>query len=387
MTRQHSLQMADIDAVVEVLRSDWITQGPKIQEFEERLAAYCGARYGVAFSSGTAALHAACAAAGIAVGDEVITTPLTFVATANAAVYQGGVPVFADINASTLTIDPAAIDKKITPKTKAIIPMHFAGLPCEMDGIADLARRKQLTVIEDACHALGAQWQTSDGRLERIGSCSHSDMAICSFHPVKHITTGEGGIVLTNRKDLLGILRAFRHHGIVRPDEMDLVSEEPWAYEMRFLGYNYRITDFQCALGIRQLERLAENLERRRAVAAHYRDAFDGLDLILQDGDSVDRRHAWHLYVVQLATDSLVRQRTTIFRMLRQAGLPVNVHYLPVYLHPFYRQRFGYRPGHCPRVERYYHRALSLPIFHGMSDDDVGYVVQTVQDVLRRFAA
>ncbi|MDP3703826.1 MAG: UDP-4-amino-4,6-dideoxy-N-acetyl-beta-L-altrosamine transaminase, partial [Candidatus Omnitrophota bacterium] len=373
---------SDIEAVAEVLRSTWITQGPKIQEFEERVAALCGAKYGVAFSSGTAALHAACVAAGIGPGDEVITSPLTFVATANAAAYQGGIPVFADIDSRTLTIDPGEIARRLTPKTKAIIPVHFAGLPCAMAPIADLARRKGLTVIEDACHAFGAEWRSPDGTMQRIGNCSHSDMAVFSFHPVKHITTGEGGMVLTNRKDLVSTLRAFRHHGIVRAEEIDPAPEEPWAYQMQFLGYNYRITDFQCALGLKQLARLDDSLRRRREIAMRYREACDRLGLISQDGDGPDRRHAWHLYVVQLPLERLAAGRKEVFKALRDAGLPVNVHYAPVYLHPFYRERFGYRPGLCPKAERYYHTAITLPLSPRMAPDDVERTVEIVQEVL-----
>ena len=376
----------DIDAVADVLRGEWLTQGPVIRAFEERLAASCGARHGVAFSSGTAALHAACFAAGIGPGDEVITTPLTFVASANAVLYQQGLPVFADIKPVALTIDPDAITARLGRKTKAILPMHFAGLPCDMEQIAAIARERRLTVIEDACHALGAEWRSSDGRWQRIGNCSHSDMAVFSFHPVKHITTGEGGIVVTNQERLVGPLRAFRHHGMTNAHRGGCDDAEPWLMPMRSLGYNYRITDFQCALGLTQLERLEGFLQRRREIAARYHDAFTALGLICQPPDGGDHRHAWHLFVIQLPLEHLSADRAAIFRALRQAGVAVNVHYLPVHLQPYYRERFGYMPGAYPRAEQYYERALTLPIFPRMSEGDVERVIITTRDVLRRYA-
>lgn len=386
----HWLDEEEIAEVVRVLRSEWITQGPSIHEFEERVAAYCGARYGVAFSSGTAALHAACFASGIGPGDEVITTPLTFVATANAVVYQGGVPVFADIDPQTLNIDPGAIVQRITGKTKAILPVHFGGLPCQMGRIYEIARNRGLKVIEDACHALGAEWVSSEGRREKVGSCSHSDMAVFSFHPVKHITTGEGGMVLTNKEDLWEKLRIFRHHGIMKTDGRDSGVDEPWHYEMHCLGHNYRITDFQCALGLKQLEKLDRFLLRRREIATTYRQAFEDIELTPQRENSEEERHAWHLFVVQLALEALQTDRRTIFRALRKEGIGVNVHYLPVHLHPFYRNRFSYRPGDYPIAEDYYERALTLPLFPRMKNEDVHEVVRAVRRVLgeyRRSAA
>ena len=383
LARHHVLTDDDIDAVVEVLRSDWITQGPMIPRFEERMAAACGARYAVAFSSGTAALHAACFAAGLESGDEALTTPLTFVASANAAVYVGATPTFADIDAQTLTLDPQAVAARVTARTKAVLPVHFAGLPCAMGELAALARQRGLIVIEDACHALGAQWRTPEGRIERVGSCSHSDMAVFSFHPVKHITTGEGGMVLTNRQTYARRLQAFRHHGIVRASELEPPSDEGWAYEMRWLGYNYRLTDFQCALGLRQLERLDAGLERRREIVARYREAFTDLGLMLQEGDGPDRSHAWHLFVIQLPPTV---ERKIVYAALRDAGVPVNVHYEPVYRHPFYRQRFGYQPGLCPNAERYYERAITLPLSPRMSDEDAAWVIEAVRATLGRAA-
>lgn len=385
----YGLQWVDQEDIAEVtlaLRSDRITQGPLIKKFEESVAALTGARFGVAFSSGTAALHGSCFAAGIAPGDEVITTPLTFVATPNAVVYQGGVPVLADIHPETLNIDPAKILEQITPRTKAILPVHFAGLPCAMEPIYSLAREKGLTVIEDACHALGAEWTSCMGKRERVGSCTHSDMTVFSFHPVKHVTTGEGGMVLTNREDFRDRLKLFRHHGIVKQGEAgEGASDEPWRCEMHFLGYNYRITDFQCALGIRQLEKLERFLLRRDEIARAYDKAFAGLELVSPLWDHSQTRHAWHLYVVQLPLERFRVNRGTIFRLLQDAGLGVNVHYLPVHLHPYYQKKFSYRLGDYPVAERYYARAITLPLFPKMTDEDVERVIETVWDVFQTY--
>ncbi len=377
----HWIDEEDIAAVARALRAECVTQGPLIALFEARVAAYCGARYAVALSSGTAALHAACVAAGIGPGDEAITSPLTFVATANAVVYQGGTPVFADIDARTLNLDPQAMAQRITPRTKAVIPVHFAGLPCDLARMHAIAREHRLTIIEDAAHALGASWRTPEGREERIGSCSHSDMTVCSFHPVKQITTGEGGMVLTNSEALRDRLLLVRHHGLQKADASG--GDEPWRSEMQSLGYNYRITDFQCALGLRQLEKLERFLARRREIADAYQRAFADLDCTLPP-EREGTRHAWHLYVVQLP-ERLRAQRRAIFQALQAQGVGVNVHYLPVHLHPFYRERFGHRPGAYPAAEAYYERAITLPLFPRMSDDDVQHVITVVHKVLGAF--
>ena len=379
----HWVEEEDAEAVARVLRGRWITQGPLIREFEERVAARCGARYAVAFSSGTAALHAACFAAGVGPEDEVVTTPMTFVASANAILYQGGRPVFADIHPETLNIDPARIPEQITSRTKALLPVHFAGLPCRMEEIAHLARARGLAVIEDASHALGAEWTTAVGGVEKIGSCSHSDLTVFSFHPVKHITTGEGGMVLTRREDLRDRLRAFRHHGIVQRPGEEGETDEPWCFQMEELGYNYRITDFQCALGLKQMERLEFFLNRRAEIARRYRQELADLGLGWQEDSRPGIRHAWHLCVVRLPLEQLVKSRKEIYRALRAEGIGVNVHYLPVPLQPFYRRRFGYRPGQFPVAEGYYERALTLPLFPRMSDGDLERVVTLFRKVLQ----
>ncbi|MFO7772807.1 MAG: UDP-4-amino-4,6-dideoxy-N-acetyl-beta-L-altrosamine transaminase [Dehalococcoidia bacterium] len=368
----------DIAAVVEVLRSDWITQGPKVDEFERRVAEYCGAGYAVAVSSGTAALHAACAVAGISRGDEAITTPITFAATANTVVYCGGRPVFADIGEDTLNIDVREIEKRLSPKTKAVLPVDFAGHPADLDEIRTLARKRNLVVIEDACHALGAEYK---GR--KIGSLS--DMTVLSFHPVKHITTGEGGMVLTDSKQYYERLKAFRHHGIVK-NQNALKNDGPWYYEIPEPGYNLRITDFQCALGISQLKKLDRFVQRRREIASRYNDALSGIEEVITPVELGDVKAAYHIYVIQLRTDMLDVSRKEVFEALQAENIGVNVHYMPLHLHPFYKKEFGYRKGDHPRAERYYERAITLPLFPKMSDDDVEDVIEAVQKVLRSYS-
>ena len=367
---------SDIEAVVEVLRSDWVTTGPKVAEFEAKLADYVGAKYAVVFSSGTAALHAAVFAARIGPGDEVITTPMTFAATANCVFYQGGKPVFADVQPDTLNIDPEEIGKKVTSRTKAIIPVDYTGQPCDLNEIKEIARKHGLIVIEDAAHALGATYQ---GR--RIGSLS--DMTIFSFHPVKLITTGEGGAVVTDEPELARRLRIFRNHGITT-EAREREEAGDWFYEMVYLGYNYRLTDIQCALGLSQMNKLDSWLARRREIARRYDEAFAGLPEIMTPVVKDDRSSAWHLYVIRLNLERLQVGRTEVFAALRAENIGVNVHYIPVYWHPYY-QGLGYKQGLCPIAEASYERLISLPIFPGMSDHDVEDVIKAVKRVCCRY--
>lgn len=350
----------DRRAVMEVLKSDWLTQGPNVQAFEDALARSCQAVYAAVFSSGTAALHAAYYAAGFQEGDEFITSPLTFAATCNAGLWLGAKPVFADINPQTGNIDPRAVKEKITKQTKAIVAIDYAGLPAELDELKKIATRNKALLIEDACHALGAVYK---GR--RIGSIS--DMSVFSFHPVKSITTGEGGAVATNRYSFYQKMIAFRSHGIVKGRMMDL-------------GLNYRLTDIQAALGISQLRKLSRFLVLRSQVATYYHRELSSIpDLILPE-ESHGMRSAWHLYVIRLAGRH-AKKRTEIFTKLRKAGIGVQVHYIPVYLHPYY-QTLGYRKGLCPNAECFSAAAISLPMFPGITKTSLAYVVSTLKSLL-----
>lgn len=360
----------DIAAVAQALKTAYLTQGPLVDEFEAKTAAYCGAKYAVAFNSGTSALHGACFAAGLKAGDEAITSPITFVATANAVLYCGAKPLFADIDPQTINLDPAAVAGQITAKTKAILPVHYAGQPCEMATISKLAKERNITVIEDACHALGADYQG-----KKIGAGQYSDMTILSFHAVKHITTGEGGMVLTNNKDLYEKLKTFRTHGITRDPKL-LIEKDPgpWVYEMQALGFNYRLTDFQSALGISQLKKLDQFVARRREIVARYQAAFKNLPGLTTIQEKDVCRSAWHIYPIMVKGD-----RRAIFTALRAKGLGVNVHYIPVYWQPYYRQ-LGYQKGLCPRAEAYYQSTITLPLYPKMSEGEVETVIAVVKE-------
>ena len=372
---RHQVEEADIAAVADVLRSDRLTQGPRIEAFEETLARRVGARFGVAFSSGTAALHGAVAAAGVGPGDEGITSPMTFCATANCLIYQGARPVFADVNEDTLTLNPDQFEARLTSKTKVVLPVDYAGHPADMERILAIAEKKGITVIEDACHALGARWQ---GRS--IGSISH--MTVFSFHPVKHITTGEGGMVVTNNPGFAQRLRAFRTHGIVRDPEK--IKEEPWHYAMVSLGWNYRISDIACALGSAQLQRLDANLAHRRELAAAYSAQLADAAEVRLPAVSKDAEPAWHLYPIRLQGQKPQERRAGLFKALVAGGIVPQVHYIPVHYHPYYRERFGLSPGMFPVAEAAYNGLLSLPLFHAMPSGEVSRVVEAVQTFLRR---
>jgi len=366
----------DIVGVVEALKSDLITQGPKVDEFERKVAEYCRAKYAVAVSSGTAALHAACVVAGISKGDEAITTPITFAATANATVHCGAKPVFADIQEDTLNISPEEIIRKLSPRTRVILPVDFAGHPADLHEISAIASKRGLIVIEDAAHALGAEYKG-----QKIGSLS--DMTIFSFHPVKHLTIGEGGMILTNNKEFYEKLKVFRHHGIVRNiEKLHRKDEGSWYYEIHNPGHNLRTTDFQCALGISQLRKLDRFIQRRREIAARYNQAFANIDEIITPVEKDNVKAVYHIYVIQLSTNKLKSKRKEIFEALRAENIGVNVHYIPVHLQPYYQKKFGYKKGDYPKAERYYEKALTLPIFPKMSDEDVEDVIEAVKRVI-----
>jgi perosamine synthetase len=374
---RQSISEEDIQAVGDVLRSSWLTTGPRVGEFEEAFAASVGAKHAVIFSSGTAALHGAAFAAGLKPDDEAITTPMTFAATANCVLYQGATPVFADICPDTLNLDPEKVAARITPRTRAMLPVDYAGHPADLDAIMELAGRRGMIVIEDACHALGAEY-----RRRCTGSIAH--MTVFSFHPVKHVATGEGGMVTTDLPDRAEALRRFRNHGI-SSDARQRQADGQWHYEMVLLGFNYRLSDIACALGLSQLKKLEANLLRRREIAARYAAAFRDLSGLVPPAVRADVNPAWHLYPIRLNLEKLRASRTQVFRALRAENIGVNVHYVPVHLHPYYRERFGYQGGEYPVAEDAYERLISLPMFHGMSDQDVEDVIHVVGKVLTSF--
>lgn len=373
----------DINAVVEILKSDYLTTGPKISEFEQKIAEYTGCRYAVVVSNGTAALHAACFAAGIKEGDEVITTPMTFAATSNSVLYMGGKPVFADIDPYTYNIDASEIEKKITGKTKAIIAVDFSGQPAELYKIKELAEKYSLVFIEDAAHSLGAEIKNSDGIWQKVGSIAN--MTTFSFHPVKHITTAEGGMVCTNDPEFYKTLLMFRSHGITRNELlMEDMSHGKWYYEQQFLGYNYRMSDMQAALGVSQFKKLECFLKRRREIAACYDKAFK--DNIFKGKITIpyqrpDTKSAYHIYVVRFDLLNTGKSRDEIYNRFLELNIGVNVHYIPVYYHPYYRA-LGYKKGSCPAAEKLYEESITLPLYPDMSDEDVEYVIESTAQIV-----
>ena len=363
----------DIQAVIDVLKSDYLTTGPNISQFERKIAKFVDAKYAVTFANGTAALHGACFAACIQENDEVITTPLTFVASANCILYQGGKPVFADIDPNTYNISPQSVRTLITEKTKAIIPVDFTGQPADLDEIVTIAKENNLVVIEDAAHALGATYKSS-----RVGSIS--DMTMFSFHPVKHITTGEGGVITTNNEHYYEKLIQFKSHGITRNSSKLTENQGPWYYEMQFLGYNYRMTDIQAALGLSQLSRLKRFIEVRKQYVEMYNNAFQhipGITIPFQSGES---NSSWHLYIIRLNLERLSVGRKDIFEAMMKENIGVNVHYIPVHFQPYYKT-MGYRKGTCPNAEKLYEEIITLPLYPAMTVYDVKDVIRAVQKV------
>lgn len=379
---KQTISDSDIDAVVAVLRSDWLTQGPAIERFEQAVARHCGAHYGVAVSSATAALHIAALAAGLESGDRLWTSPNTFVASANCGLYCGATVDFVDIDPRTYNISVSALEQKLVVAEQqgqlpqVLVPVHLAGQSCEMETLGKLADRYGFTIIEDASHAIGACYQG-----QSVGACPFSDMAVFSFHPVKIITTGEGGMVVTNRADLYEKLIRLRTHGITRdPALMQGDSHGPWYYQQLELGLNYRMTDLQAALGASQLDQLDTFVARRRQLAERYHQRLKNLPLTLP-WQHPDTQSSWHLYIVRLQLDKLRPSHREVFEVLRQAGIGVNLHYIPVHTQPYY-QSLGFSWGDFPQAERYYREAISLPLYPGLTDKEQDYVVDTLSQIL-----
>ncbi len=370
-SRQH-IDEDDIAAVVKVLKSDWLTQGPAVAEFEKTLAEHCGARYAVAVPNGTAALYLAYRAIGLKEGDEIITTPNTFAATTNMAIECGAKPVFCDIRLDTYNIDENQIERLITPRTKAIVPVHFAGHPCEMDKIHQVAKKHDLLVIEDACHAIGAVYKD-----KKIGS--FSDLIIFSFHPVKPITTGEGGAILTDNKEYYETMLRLRIHGIAK-NQIKQQEIGNWHYEARDLSFNFRITDIQCALGTSQLKKLGKMQQKREAIARKYFEALKNVPGIVLPTNSNNIKHSWHLFVVRFKNSQI---RKAMFKHFQDNGVGVQVHYIPVYQHPYY-QKIGYQSLKLENTEQYYNTCLSLPLYPELTDEQFVYVIRALKEGLEK---
>lgn len=380
---RQTISEQDIQAVADVLHSDWLTQGPAVERFEKAVADYCGAGYAVAVNSATSALHISCLAAGFGPGDMLWTSPNTFVATANCALYCGGQVDFVDINPQTYNLSVDELARKLEAAEQAgtlpkvMVPVHFAGQSCEMAKISELAERYGFTVIEDASHAIGGRYRDT-----MIGCCKFSDMTVFSFHPVKIITTGEGGMVLTNDHSLYEKLLRLRSHGITRePTLMSGESHGPWYYQQIELGFNYRMTDIQAALGLSQLQRVDEFIARRHVLAKRYDLALRDLPLVLPWWDS-DAFSAWHLYVIRLRLEAIMKSHREVFEGLRQRGILVNLHYIPVHTQPYYRD-MGFKAGDFPEAEHYYREAISLPLHFELSDADQERVITALREVVR----
>ena len=373
---RQSITKSDIKAVIDVLSSDYLTQGPAVEKFETAIQKYTRAKYAVAFSSGTAGLHGACFAAGVVQGDEVITSPLTFAASANCVLYCGGTPVFADIQSDLPLIDYREIQKKISPKTKVIIPVDYSGIAADYDEINKIARDNNLVVIADAAHSFGGTYKN-----KKVGKLA--DMTVFSFHPVKSITTAEGGMVVTDNKLFAERLKMFRTQGIIKDASKFINKNEgPWYHEMQELGFNYRLTDIQAALGTSQLRGIEPIIQRRQKIADLYYKAFKyrtDIKFLVFPGT---RTSSWHLFPV-LFNSKIIRKKIVV--ELHKKKIMVQVHYIPVHYHPYYQKHFGYRKGMCLFAEEFYDRVLSLPIFPGLTNGEVNYIATSVIEILEKF--
>ncbi|MCF7917299.1 MAG: UDP-4-amino-4,6-dideoxy-N-acetyl-beta-L-altrosamine transaminase [Candidatus Omnitrophica bacterium] len=387
---KQSIGKEDMQAAVDVLKSAFITQGPKVEEFEQKLCKYTGAKYAVVVSHGTAALHLCMLVVGAGIGDEIITSTNTFIASANCAIYTGAIPVLCDINSDTACINIEEIKRKITAKTKAIIPVHFAGQSCDMKAIQQLAKSRRqkvngskIYIIEDAAHAIGSEY-----RRKKVGSCEYSDMTVFSFHPVKTITTGEGGAITTNSKRIYEKLIMLRAHGVTRdPLKFKKVGVQKaengrWYYEMQKLGYNYRLTDIQGALGVSQLRRLDKFVKKRRDLDQLYRKKM-GIDKRYSFLEEKEYgKSAWHLFVLLINFDKILVSKQDFFEKMREKGIVLQVHYIPVHLQPYYREKFGYKKGDFPNSENYYNKAFSLPLYPDLEKEDIEYICSCIKKKL-----
>ena len=402
---KQSISEDDIAAVVGALESDFLTTGPCVESFEKALAECCGAKHAIAVANGTAALHVACLAADLKRGQRLLTSANTFLASANCAEFVGATADFADIDPRTCNVSADSLRAAWRDDVRVVVPVDFAGRPCNMPAIAELARSRGALIIEDASHAIGSRFNHA-GKTYKVGSHPWADMTTFSFHPVKTITTGEGGAILTNDDRLAERCRLFRSHGMVRGQKTEdgglkadsqssvvcpqLSERGLWFYEMHELGFNYRITDFQCALGLSQLKKLDRLITRRAEIVTQYNSAFAGLTSVICPPTS-DLRPlssaptlalpAWHLYVLQIDFAKLGKTRTQVMKELRDRGVGTQVHYIPVHLQPYYRNKYSYAPGKCPVAEAYYQRCLSLPLYPSMSDSDIHQVIQAVKAV------
>lgn len=380
---RQTIDAEDIKAVADCLASEWLTQGPALREFEDRLCARFSAGHAAAVSNGTAALHLIGLALGWKPGDVVITTPVTFLASANCILYCGATPDFVDIDHVSYTIDVNRLEEKLKGyekrgvKVKAVVAVDFAGHPCDWESLKSVARRYGLQLVDDACHALGAKYRGGE-----LCSCAHADVLALSFHPVKHITTGEGGAVLSNNREIDLSIKSLRAHGVTKDPARLLKNDGPWYYEMHELGFNYRITDFQCVLGISQLGRLDFFLSQRRAAAAFYDRAFAGREGLAVPRSAGDVLHAYHLYPLQIMFDRLSISKADFFRLMGEKGINLQVHYIPVHLQPYYRRRFGFKEGDYPVAERFYREEVSLPIYPSLAEDDLDYIASSLLEVV-----
>lgn len=379
----------DINEVVRVLRSDWLTQGPNISAFEDAICEITSAKYGVAVSSGTAALHIACLAAGVQDGDEIITTPNTFVATVNCITYNRGTPILVDIDNDTYNISPLKIEEYIQQhsnpaKIKGIIPVHFAGHPCPMEELQEIAEKYNLFILEDACHALGAKWKNSEGNWINVGSCYNSLMCVFSFHPVKHVTTGEGGLITTNDEDTYKRLLMLRSHGITKDAGLLKENEGSWYYEMHYLGFNYRITDIQAVLGLSQVKRLESFILRRRKIAKKYDSAFKYLECVTIPVENECFYSSYHLYVLRIDYEALSKTRAEVIAELKGKNIGTQVHYIPIFYHPYYQRYFDTSADNFKNTKHYYEQCLSIPLYPHMSDEQVDKVILCIRQVLAK---